>query len=368
MVPVQAQGAVMRRAQRFRRLLPALVIFGLVASSLTAVAEAASATSSRAQVISPSADLKIYFTGCPHLIVYGVRGSGEQTPFGLINPNGTRTLALLGSPVGNLAQDLVRSLSTAVGVAANGYPATGVDNLISAVQYYSSVKRGEQDTIADLKYLNSICPGSNIIVAGYSQGAHAVHLSLPALATALPSLISLGALTVVLFADPMFDDKDYENISVALGNQAPYALGPYDRRQTGLATHISLPGLPKKIAFPFGLSVLGYCHNQDIVCQNIGGTAQHVNYGLDSLGAAGAAYDLSQASYYAVPHTETGPTPGVLMGMWCPNHSRVLYWICLQRQSQWPELPSQWCRIHRWSPRSNKPPELPPVRQGGVDQ
>jgi hypothetical protein len=241
--------------------------------------------------------LQLSFKECPQIILYGVRGSGEQAPYTLRRRDGTTFDAKLGQPVGAMAQKLVTALGGQVGVAANTYRATGVLS-VGSVVYPESVREGKQDVFDHLAYLRLRCPSSALIAAGYSQGAHAVHAALPRFPD---GMLHSRLFSVVLFGDPLFRAVDMTKSS-ALG-QKPNTwgfitgYGNYPDGAVGLGTHRVQVRGATWVPIPKGVDLNSYCHAGDLVCTSGGGTAPHSTYASDAAGAAGAAYRWVQLAY-----------------------------------------------------------------------
>jgi cutinase len=276
-----------------------------------AVAVAALIVTPSAGAARPPAPLppRISMTGCPTLIFYGVRGSGEAFDDG--------TLALgptLYSLYRNLADEYEQGF---VGAVANGYRAVPVKSY-KVVTYTTSVAEGVASMTADLPALSTRCPDSYFVVAGYSQGADVVRRALPDLDSATRGRIS----RVQLFGDPNWRPNEP-------GIQES---GDFGATDTGIATKVSklrrLPALPTDL----GSRVQSWCHAADPICQgsNWFDSGAHGRYvGDDTLAAA---WRIGQR-FLADGLLTSAPTAYVMNTDCSGTTPRV--WILLDMSNQW---------------------------------
>jgi hypothetical protein len=211
---------------------------------------------------------------CAPYMFIGVRGSGD--------PKNT-----MGSQVGPEWRALSADLQgsginvndhTVIDDLALNYPAVPVIHDyhlpggrtipgpdVEAAAYAASVLAGTVQIVHEAKR----CKGSKLILAGHSQGAHAIML-------ALPLLDHKRILAVTLFGDPIFRGSSYA------------AEGSFDARRNGLAAgaRLSVTGIPglatigftagvldaiSKNAYPADLKgrLFDYCNMGDGVCQGL---------------------------------------------------------------------------------------------------
>ena len=219
----------MRRFQRLRRLWPALAVFGLVVGLVPAV------TSSIAPA---SAATCIY----PSVMFLGVRGSGETASDG----NGTG--------LGNTVYDTWLKFSQQVpsaGMRAIDYPAIGVnfwDPSAYAVNYVNSVAAGKSALVSYLTLINTSCPSTTFVLAGYSQGAQVVADVLQQMGgTAAAKIVG-----VALFGDPRFR-----------GSQSATDRGTYSPKLNGVWQSVGTLRTFTKAETAVARS---YCTKHDPVC------------------------------------------------------------------------------------------------------
>jgi hypothetical protein len=129
------------------------------------------------------------------------------------------------------AQGILRDY-TVLGKTFHGLPD------FESYRYFNSMLKG-RDRIVELA---KKCPGSKIILAGFSQGAHAIM-------EALPRIARSRVLAVTLFGNPEF--------KAAYGSR-----GDFDVGRTGIAA-------TPRTSFPDNLKgrLYDYCHGRDPVCQ-----------------------------------------------------------------------------------------------------
>jgi acetylxylan esterase len=118
----------------------AVIAGGLAAGSVATAAPARAATATASTA------------ACPAVLEIVARASTEAPGTGVI---------------GSLADDVQGDVNATVGIEAVVYPAT-------LQNYSSSVGQGDSAMISDLENAVSSCPGEDIILMGYSQGAQVV--------------------------------------------------------------------------------------------------------------------------------------------------------------------------------------------------
>jgi hypothetical protein len=134
---------------------------------------------------------------CPHVQFYGVRGSGETSKDG--NGYGATVLqflnSLTASPLGitGVTAKPVDYLAVPVGYDGLYYYLTST--------YKNSVTEGENALQSDLITFWHNCPGTPVVLAGYSQGAQVVG----DVADSLPRSERAELAAVALFGDPRFN-------------------------------------------------------------------------------------------------------------------------------------------------------------------
>lgn len=129
---------------------------------------------------------------CKNVTFGGVRGSGED-PFAFEG---------LGRTVQHVKDRLVAAGLTNMEVIAVPYPATPVDYAATSypTDYANSVLAGVDSLTGVLAQINKDCPQSQVIVVGYSQGAHTTDV-----VRFLPTVIQTQVKALVLLGDPLFN-------------------------------------------------------------------------------------------------------------------------------------------------------------------
>lgn len=230
-------------------------------------------------------DLGVAATYCAPVEVIDSRGSGET---GFSGP-GTA-----------FQQRLKRLLAVSVAIESNPYPAVSVFPSIDALlgltgtlnpaarlrairdafnglgayahrswlgAYHASVTRGKSDLKRLVLALIARCPGTYVVLTGYSQGAEVTG---DVFSSELTPVLRAHIAGVVLFGDPLYRPGSWADRH------------PWPR--TGI--------LGERVEFPADSrrKVLSYCHQLDPVCQaQIRGDAAHKTYASSGDAALAAA-------------------------------------------------------------------------------
>lgn len=225
-------------------------------------------------------------TRCGFTTLVALRGSDEAAGGG--SGNGGRTYASggWGATLGELVGYANREPSVPIYTEAINYPAVIINWSKPLDQNYNnSVNIGMTNLRNEIENLASTCPSTNIVLAGYSQGAHVITRVLSgATAAAFPTTpLSVNARThikaVVLFGNPTFTPNEPYNWNGSGSGRGIFAdpagsLTPY-RTLAWLAPAYSTKGyLP---------IVRSYCVAGDMFCQsNASGAAIHSGYKANS--------------------------------------------------------------------------------------
>ena len=132
---------------------------------------------------------------CPEIFLLGARGSGQKiddtnSPFGM----GVQIDTLFSLYVGEMQSHRTTDSKRRVGVAPftvppPGYPAVSAPWPPTGkrlLAYKASVHAGVDELIKQLGLLSARCgPTTHFVLAGFSQGAHVVHLALDKVPEAL---------------------------------------------------------------------------------------------------------------------------------------------------------------------------------------
>ena len=240
------------------------------------------------------------FTGgesCPTLMFVAARGSGQNGAFG--GPIGGGYAEGLGSRGLRVWRSLVERLHT----STTDLPAVPVDYPAVAVAlgpggtvepgnlpgpYRRSVEAGVVDAARIVSRSLSLCPGIDIVLFGYSQGAQVIGDTY----AGLPAGQRARVVRVILFADPQYHPADPE---------VRYLPAPLD--------HHGIKG--ERQPLPAGEAVIeSWCSPQDVICQ-LGTGSRHFHGPVydqyEQLAVANAASEIDLRERTTV-HTRRPPT------------------------------------------------------------
>lgn len=218
-------------------------------------------------------------TRCGFATIIGVRGS--QEPAGTGTANGGRTYASggLGFTINAIIAGAQGDPTIPFYVEALNYPAVIVDPGNSqAASYLSSLNIGVTNLAGEVNNLATTCPNTNIVLVGYSQGAHVIN-----------NVLANGSLTanaknhisaVVLVASPTFHGGDRWN---APGS--PTGNGTFGSNSWNLGGYQRQNYIPPDYHLGYLPIVRSYCLSGDQFCQSnytSAGAARHVSYGTNS--------------------------------------------------------------------------------------
>lgn len=137
-------------------------------------------------------------TGCAAAVFYGVKGSGENSSSASMGPTITTLARLLKNDLGGS----VKMTEVPVSYPAVSALAAIDGGLFNHVNYQTSRDDGVTALGGLIISQLAKCPGTRIVLAGYSQGADVVGKYL---ASGLPSLVTSHIAGVALFGDPRFN-------------------------------------------------------------------------------------------------------------------------------------------------------------------
>jgi hypothetical protein len=246
--------------------------------------------------------------GCPQLIFYGVRGSGEAFDDSTLG---------LGAPLYSVYSDLVPAFqggTGVVGAVANGYPAVSVPWKLA--RYTSSVSDGVASILADLPALHASCPNSYFVVAGYSQGADVVRRALPNLDPSRNRIM-----TVKLFGDPNWRP----------GEAGVRQSGDFGFTNTGIATLAGKLRRAPAVPASFVNRLDSWCKAADPVCQGTDwfDASAHLRYSPNETQAA--AWRIAQG-FAIVDRAEA--TPSAFIGAVSCNGSTPVVDVIIDMSDQ----------------------------------
>ncbi|WP_431218660.1 cutinase family protein [Leifsonia xyli] len=101
-----------------------------------------------------------------------MRGTGEAAGSGSTNGGRTYASGGLGDTAGALAASARADQNLPIYIEALDYPATVYQ--APATTYVNSVNIGVSRLAAEIENLSAVCPNTNIVLVGYSQGAHVI--------------------------------------------------------------------------------------------------------------------------------------------------------------------------------------------------
>lgn len=211
--------------------------------------------------------------GCPQAILYFSRGSGEPIDEG-------RGLASTG---GLLYMDLLKTYGVGhVAAVANAYQAVPVTfrllrrklpRLAALGDYLPSVSDGIRTAVRNIEDLADLCPGSRLVLGGYSQGAQVTRQAV----AGLPAQLAPHIAAVLLFGDPYFEDPE-PGVTLTGGFT----------RHKGILRQLHV-GTPAVFPAAYAGKVYSWCHRADGICQGVPrgkrSAGQHTYGGRDVLQA-----------------------------------------------------------------------------------
>lgn len=272
-------------------------------------------------------------TSCAPIIMYSVRGTRENfntdraaegqprfwSRHGLASDRG---LGMTGFAL----LERLRAVEPAGAVDGYSayYPAAPTSfgiNLINAGTvaqvYRASVAAGVAETVRELNQINADCPGSRVLLTGFSQGAEVIRRALAS--PILSPSIASPRLLVVLFGDPVFDPREANVPGSPAYDPTRAAVilnGSYDPGRTGLGDFLK-PVIPVPPPLPARFTVASWCHAKDVVCQGEGDSGPHSSYSRQDVDAA-----ASFAAYHFA--TTGGPAPIAAVPVAFPVDARCL--------------------------------------------
>jgi hypothetical protein len=237
---------------------------------------------------------------CAKIAFIGARGSGDA-------PQGTTenytSYPSADDGLGNKLPNMINSLNNTLahyGYSTNDvkvlpvrYEALSATDVVNYIDqnYYDSIYDGVNQVVSMILDEESHCPSEKLILAGYSQGALAIHLALQNLAdSSAGSLSSSHIAAILLLADPAkfghAVEETWENDPTIYAN---YEAGAGVVNGDGIWTKTA----PGSASGPLPPSVTGrtlaFCHNHDPVCSPGLGfhVSNHTSYDQTETGSMG---------------------------------------------------------------------------------
>jgi len=240
----------------------------LVAAVAAALATASIAAASSLGVLSTvSVGPRSNRSGCPEFILYFSRGSGQELDTNaqrrheqLYGGHSFHELGL-GNPGFQLRDGLIHEFGAQnVGAIANGYPAVPVPKTpLGRGGYLASVDRGVASAERNIDDLTRLCPSSQLVLGGFSQGAQVIHIALANLNQGEQNHIA----AVLLFGDPYFSAEDP---IIRSEHSANPGLNP-NRSKRGVGYFAFSNVHAPNVDIAFTGKVFSWCHRFDPVCQ-----------------------------------------------------------------------------------------------------
>lgn len=237
----------------------------LVGLSMVAASLAVAATASPAQA-------SIVTDRCGFTTVIGVRGSSEPAGSGSTNEGRTYASGGLGGPISSLVVSMSADPEFPVYVEALAYPAVVAED---SLVYFGSLNLGTRALQSELEDLARTCPNTNVVLAGYSQGAAVISQTLSgSLSPSAKSHLS----AVVLFGDPGFHAGQAWN---AAGSGT--ANGIFGSNGAALEGYTKLAWEAPSYGSQTQQTIIrSYCYSGDMFCQGnltADGAMIHSSYG-----------------------------------------------------------------------------------------
>ncbi len=167
-----------------------------------------------------------------------------------------------------------------------GFRSVGVTFTVSAFYDYAlSINEGRRAAIRDLNLIHERCPGSKLVLMGYSAGAEVTRRALASLTWAPEP----GKAMAITFGDPTWKPRE-PNLAY-VGDADATQFGSIRAARDGdFGFKISIFGfsISSIPSFPAGWNATTYCHGGDMSCQYRGGLifAHETYHSEDAVGAA----------------------------------------------------------------------------------
>lgn len=202
-------------------------------------------------------------TRCGFATVIGVRGSDEPAGSGSTNSGRTYASEGLGNVIRNFAIGMQSDRNIPVFVEALNYPANVLDPAnLDSTNYLASLNIGANNLRSEIEDLARNCPQTNILLAGYSQGAHVINNVLIN-AGGLSSNAKAHVRAVVMFGSPTYHAGEGWNDSQSGSSHG--LLGVFGNPD--LAQYAHLAWLPPSYTLGSSLAIRSYCLSGDFFCQ-----------------------------------------------------------------------------------------------------
>jgi hypothetical protein len=264
---------------------------------------------------------------CTPVLFIRARGSGETGPGSTAGWDTSKDPSGFGPEVDDVYTQVQNAFGASnvqaepLDYAADPVPSATQIRSGAVAAYFTDLSAGITQAISDLTSQATACPGQEIIMAGYSQGAMVLHRVLHQLGSAAGQPILSRVATAVLIGDG--DQVPFDR-EVMDGSAFPFAygVGQVDRAVSGSSSAAFSSSL--------GARVIRVCNRGDLVCdfgtaagedalkaglgdldlpEYLKGVSVHVSYpGSKPLlqGAGQAVKDAQKLSYYGGVLTAKG--------------------------------------------------------------
>lgn len=209
-------------------------------------------------------------TRCGFATVIGIRGSEEPAGSGSSNDDRTYVSEGLGDVIRNFGIGIQSDPNISVYVEALKYPAVVADPGSSeATNYLASINIGAKNAILEIRDLARSCPKTNIILAGYSQGAEVIKKAITGTEYhgenySLSSGDKTHLRSIVLFGAPSYHAGEPWNAAESGSSNGVFGAtgNPYE--------DLRLPAwLPPSYSSQGKVSIVrSYCLSGDFFCQS----------------------------------------------------------------------------------------------------
>lgn len=225
---------------------------------------------------------------CGLAILISVRGTNEAAGVGTSNSGRTYLSGGAGATLNNLVGYANREQNFPVYQESINYPAVALDfSNPQATNYISSLQYGTTNLVGEINNIIAACPYTNILLAGYSQGADVIDQAIGAYhnsSVAVPPLTA-SAMThiasVMLFGDPSYRAGEaWGAVGNGTGNGVfakPAGQFQNAKKLTWLA--------PSYTKLGYVTTVRSYCFTGDFFCQSTptpAGVMVHASYGASN--------------------------------------------------------------------------------------
>jgi hypothetical protein len=228
------------------------------------MAVAATATTALCVAIAAPAEAKQANNRCGFAVIIGVRGSTEPAGTGTANDGRTYASGGLGPTINNLTAGALGDKTIPFWIEGLNYPAVMLDpNNKQAPSYIASLNKGVTNLRGEIEDLANSCPSTNIILGGFSQGAHVISSTLDETYMPLSASAKNHISAVALFGSPTFHAGESINASGSGPSNGIFGLSG----TPALANYKRLAWNSSYTSQSLQPIVRSYCLSGDFFCQ-----------------------------------------------------------------------------------------------------